>query len=411
MVLQRFPLAVMATTALLTLTLAACGTPHHVAAVPTGTAVPHGFVAGAAEGGEPQTRLAYGSSDAGVVSIIDPLTGEGSLTINAPGVESLQHDGRFVFAGSEDEGSLRVIDTGVWTVNHGDHKHFYSSPAGELTSGPELQGGTVAGDGHTVTIFNKHTGSTNVLRREDLDQGIVKIAATIPGTPHAGLAVPYKGHILITGNPGANKLPENVGSVDPETTPTAAPTPLSSCPALQGHASTRHGVVFGCSDGMLLIGGGTGALTSRKIPYPAGSPAAQAAAFGHRAGSSEVAAVAGTAGLWHLDAAAATMQFITSPEPLVVATAAGNGSAVVAVGISGTLYSFNTITHEVQSRSGLLPALRQGETPSLVVDSGRAYLSHPSTKAVHEIDYLDGLRVARTFTTAGSPDQLVETGL
>lgn len=409
MVHQRFPLALMATTALLT--LAACGTHHPVASAPSGTAMPHGYVAGAAEAGEPQTRLTYSSLDAGAVSIIDPLTVEESLTINSPSVQTLQHDGRFVFAGSGPEGPLRIIDTGVWTVNHGDHKHFYSAPAGELKTGPDVPGGTVAGDGHTVAIFNEHTGSTNLLRREDLDQGVVRIAATIPGTPHAGLAVPYKGHILVTGSPGADNLPTTVGSVDPETAPTAEPSALSSCPALQGHASTRHGVVFGCSDGMLLVGGDAGALSSRKIPYPAGSPATQAVAFGHRPGSSEVAAVAGTAGLWHLDAAAATVQFIASPEPLAVATAAGNGSVVVAVGISGTLYSFNTITHEVQSKSGLLPALGQGQTPSLVVDSGRAYLSHPSAKTVHEIDYLDGLRVARTFTTAGLPDQLVETGL
>lgn len=408
MVLQRFPLAVMATTTLLA--LAACGTPRHVAAVPGGTAAPHGYVAGAAEAGEPQTRLAYGSPDAGAVSVIDPLTGNESLTINSPGVHTLQHDGRFVFAGSGPEDPLRVIDTGVWSVDHGDHKHFYSSPASELKSGPELTGGTVAGDGHTVAIFNEHTGSTNLLRREDLAQGVVKIAATIPGTPHAGLAVPYKGHLLLTGSPGADKLPSNVGSVDPGTTPTAAPTPLSSCPALQGHASTRHGVVFGCSDGMLLISGDAGALMSRKIPYPSDAPNAQAVAFGHRPGSSEVAAVAGTAGLWHLDASDATMQFIASPEPLAVASAAGRDSTILAVGKSGTLYSFNTITHEVQSRAGLLPAAAQGQTPSLVVDSGRAYLSHPSAKAVHEIDYLDGLRVARTFTTAGLPSQLVETG-
>lgn len=405
---QRFPLAIMATTALLA--LAACGSPQPPTAVPSGTAVPHGYVAGAAEAGEAQTRLAYGSPDAGEISMIDPLTGEEGPTINTTGVQSLQHDGRFVFAGSGPEAPLRVIDTGVWTVDHGDHKHFYSSPASELKSDPELRGGTVAGDGHTVAVFHGDTGSTSILHREDLAQGVVKIAATIPGTPHAGLAVPYKGQILVTGSPGANKLPNTVGSVDPATVPTAAPSTLSSCPALQGHASTRHGVVFGCSDGLLLVGGDAGALTARKIPYPADGPADQAVAFGHRPGSSEVAAVAGTAGLWHLDAATATMQFIASPEPLAVASAAGRGSAVLAVGKSGTLYSFNTTTHEVQSRAGLLPATGQGQAPSLVVDSGRAYLSHPSAKAVHEIDYMDGLRVARTFTTAGLPSQLVETG-
>ncbi len=398
--------------------LVACGSP---AAAP----VPHGFVAGATEAEEPQMRLSYLSTEAGSISIIDPLSGNETDTFTLPGAESMQHDGRFLFLRTTAEAGLNVIDTGVWAVDHGDHKHFYHSTAQQLQAKAPVPAGAVASDGHWVGIFDEQTGDTSVLNRKTLETGVLTVETTLSGTPHTGLAIPYKGRMLVTGSPGKDKLPTTVAAFDlpagqspgadthgaaPEGNASGSLLP-TACPALRGHASTRHGVVFGCSDGILVIGEEEGSLTSTKISYPENEPDEPATSFSHRPGSSELTALAGTTGLWHVDVATLKLTFIPSPEPIVVASTAGNGSPALAMGQSGTLYALDPLTGLVENQSALLTQMKPGPPPALVLDAGRAYLSDPASTLIHEIDYKDNLRVARTFTTTEPLAQLVETGL
>jgi hypothetical protein len=44
------------------------------------------------------------------------------------------------------------------------------------------------------------------------------------------------------------------------------------------------------------------------------------------------------------------------------------------------------------------------------VDTVRAYVNDPAGKAVHEIDYNDDLRLARSFKLPFAPAHMVETG-
>ena len=387
------------------------------------SAVPHGFVAGATEADEAQSRLSYLSADSGTITIIDPLTGEEGFSTTVPGATSLAHDGRFIFVRTTATAPLTAIDTGVWTRAHGDHNHYYSSAARTVESDTSLPSGTAIGDGNKVAIFDDSTGYTSVLLREALDQGEVHVELSIPGTPHTGLAVPYKGHVLVTSSPGADQLPTAVSAfaaTSVSDTPSASESLANAnCPSLLGHAITNYGVLFGCSDGVLVVSDDGGSLAATKIPYPdvgsgtssGTSSGERIESFGHRPGSSELTALAGTAGLWHIDAAAPKIQFIKSPEPLVASTTAGNGAPALAVGASGTVYAFNTKTLTVEAQADLLPVMEAGQAPSLVVDNNRAYLSHPGTAKIYELDYRDQLRVARTFPTSGTPTQLVETGL
>lgn len=387
--------------------------------------VPHGFVAGATEAQEPQIRLSYLSTEAGSISMIDPLSGNETDTFSLHGAESMQHDGRFLFLRSTAGAGLNVIDTGVWAVDHGDHKHYYHTTAQQLHAKAPVPAGPVAGDGHWVGIFDEQTGDTSVLNRKTLETGVLTVETTLSGTPHTGLAIPYKGRMLITGSPGEDKLPTTVAAFDlpvgknvgadtdkaaPESNATGSLLP-TACPALRGHASTPHGVVFGCSDGILVISEEEGSLMTTKVPYPENKPNEPATSFSYRTGSSELTALAGTTGLWHVDVATLKLTFMPTPEPVVVASTAGNGSPVLAVGQSGTLYALDPLTGLVENQSTLLTQMKPGPPPSLVLDSGRAYLSDPASALIHEIDYRDNLRVARTFTTTALPAQLVETGL
>lgn len=374
-----------------------------------GSAVPHGFVAGATEADEAQSRLSYLSADSGTITMIDPLTGEEGFSATFPGATSLSHDGRFLFVRTTPTVPLSVIDTGVWTRAHGDHNHYYSSAARTVESDAPLPSGTVIGDGNKVAIFAESTGTTSVLLRETLNQGDIQVELSISGTPHTGMAVPYKGHVLVTSSPGSDKLPTSVSSIDAS----GANESLANaeCTSLSGHAITSYGVLFGCSDGVLMVSDNDGILTATKIPYPNTNSGERINSFAHRPGSSELTALAGSAGLWHLDVAAQKIQFLDSPEPLVASTTAGNGAPALAVGMSGTVYAFNSKTLAVEAQADLLPATEGGQPPSLVANNNRAYLSHPNTAKIYELDYRDQLRVARTFPTSEAPAQLVETGL
>lgn len=44
------------------------------------------------------------------------------------------------------------------------------------------------------------------------------------------------------------------------------------------------------------------------------------------------------------------------------------------------------------------------------IDSDRAYVNDAAARAVYEIDYADGLRIARTLRTDVSPGLMVEAG-
>lgn len=55
-------------------------------------------------------------------------------------------------------------------------------------------------------------------------------------------------------------------------------------------------------------------------------------------------------------------------------------------------------------------SLAAGLAPTLVADQQRAYLSAPAERRLHEIDYADGARLARSFETASEPAFTAETG-
>ncbi|QVQ53812.1 hypothetical protein J4H86_08905 [Spiractinospora alimapuensis] len=56
------------------------------------------------------------------------------------------------------------------------------------------------------------------------------------------------------------------------------------------------------------------------------------------------------------------------------------------------------------------PSADGAPAPSLTADSQRAYVADPETRQIHEVDYVDDLRVARTFDLDVRPDHVVQTG-
>ncbi|MEE2048764.1 ABC transporter, partial [Nocardiopsis tropica] len=97
-----------------------------------GEATPHGYVEGAEEAAEPQSRLVVADAE-GAVQVLDLITGETTLLDPVGPVDGITGDGRFAYLFSSDERMTTVIDSGTWTVDHGDHMHYYRAdirPAG-----------------------------------------------------------------------------------------------------------------------------------------------------------------------------------------------------------------------------------------------------------------------------------------
>jgi hypothetical protein len=221
---------------------------------------------------------------------------------------------------------------------------------------------------------------------------------------------PYEGHFLASVT-AASSPDAQADGVEVRDTADSTVLARQDCPGLSAHAATRVGMVLACTDGALLITEDDGAFAAEKISYPdGGAGLPPATRLEHRPGSNELAGPAGDAGVWHLDVSRRTWTFLATPVPAVAVSAVGDGKRVLAVGVDGSLTTLNPATGEVTAESALLEAPAADAEPQLRIDASRAYVSDPARSVVHEIDYADGLRVARTFDVP-SADVMLETGL
>ncbi|MCA2209078.1 zinc ABC transporter permease AztB [Nocardia rosealba] len=358
---------------------------------------PHGYVAGAEEMSEAQTRLVVSDPATGDIRVIDLLTEQvttlaGRENTAAPEGSALVGDGRFGFLSAG--GSVRVVDSGGWTVDHADHRHYYSAPVREVGS-IAAPGAVVAAYGDpAVSTVVLDSGATLVFDRVALGDGQVR-------EPHRidGIALPYGEKLVVA---------DGAGRVDVRGRDGAAGEPLpGSCPQPRGQAVTRRGVVFGCADGALIVAQRDGAFVAEKVGYP--EPGAdRATAFTHRPGSTTLTALAGRTGVWTLDVRKKTWKHTPIADAVAVNTA-GEGSAVLVLTRDGVLHGLDPETGSETARVALTGPV-EGE-PVLQVDPNRAYVNDIRGRTVHEVAYNDNLRIARTFPVDIAPALLVETGL
>ncbi|WP_435857230.1 hypothetical protein [Streptomyces tendae] len=377
---------------------------------PSSSATPHGYVEGATEAAEQQSRLLLGDPGTGDTRVLDLITGKIQDTPRRAGVTELTTDGRFGYFHGAD--GTHVLDSGAWTVDHGDHVHYYRAKiqaVGELPGGP----GTSIRSDAGATVVTAADGKAGVHSRADLEKGTLGTPARLPGT-YAGPVVPYAEHLIALTRDG--DAPAKVAVLDRSGKRVAAPG--SECEDPRGDAVTRRGVVLGCADGALLVREDDGTFTAEKIAYGEDVPKEERAAqFRHRPDSSTLTAAAAAGGnaVWVLDV---TKRAWTRLEtgPVVAANTAGEGSPLLVLENDGALHGYDMTTgKETAVTQPLLtdvPEAATGEAPAPVieVDRSRAYLNDPAGRRVYEIDYNDALRVARTFDLDVRPSLMAETG-
>ncbi|MFE6925217.1 zinc ABC transporter permease AztB [Nocardia sp. NPDC057663] len=430
--------------ALAALPLVGCGSGEPAVVEET----PHGFVAGAEEMAEAQSRLIVADARTGEMRVVDLLT-EKVTSIDAGTVKAgssqpasaegesalgairLVGDGRFGFASSG--GRLSIVDSGAWTVDHGDHRHYYSAPiravgsgdisvaglsgAGRSSAGqvPSTAPGGAAGPsaaapsgaaGPSGAVVSAHsdpvvvavvsdTGETMVFDRSALGEGVAAEPRRIDG-----IAVPYAERLIVAHDAGRVEVRGRDGA--------AGEVQPATCPDPQGQAVTRRGVVFGCADGAIVVTQRDGLFATEKIPYPA-PPADRATAFTHRPGSTTLTALAGRNGVWTLDIRKKTWT-LTPIADVVAVNTAGEGSSLLVLTRDGVLHGIDPVTGAETAHLALIPG-PVDDHAAIHVDPDRAYVNNIRARTIHEIAYNDHLRVARTFPLDIAPSLMVETGL
>ncbi|MEU0044862.1 hypothetical protein [Streptomyces werraensis] len=393
-------------TALLTTSCGGAGSNTASPGASSPSAVPHGHVEGAREAAEQQSRLLLNDPADGDTRVLDLVTGQVHTTAQVKDAVRLGTDGRFGYLHTP--GGTHVLDSGVWMVDHGDHVHYYSAATrdvGELPAGSRAQ---VRSDA-AVTAVTDEGGRTLLYDRSELEQGKITSPVTLPDT-HTGAVVPYEEHLLAFRNrSGTAEL------VVLDRRGNRVASPGVTCAEPRGDAVTRRGVIFGCADGALLVRAHNGAFTAEAIPYGTHVPATErATVFRHRPGSDTLTAAAGDDAVWVLDVAERTWTRVDTG-PVVAVNTAGEGSPLLVLETDGSLHGYDIATGERTARTKSLLtegtwARTDGSAPVIEVDRSRAYVNDPESKKVFEIDYNDGLRIARSFDLDIRPVLMAETG-
>jgi hypothetical protein len=376
------------------LALAACSSP--APALDATADKPHGYVEGAAELGEPQLTLAT-VDGAGQLALTDLVDGSVVTVTDLEGVTAVSTDGRYLFATTPD--GVTVVDSGVWTVDHEDHSHYYR--AGPRVVGTVAGAGDarVAGGGSVTAVSFAGSADSVLLDSDALGSGEISEVDRIA----ADLVVPLENATLVASE-------GSVGALDQPGTEIACAEP-------RGTIATRVGVLIGCSDGAVLATLDAETVSFEALPYPGPvHEADRATAFAARPGRPTVAALAGSSGFWLLDSRERTWARLVTQSPLLRVVAADDTDGhVVALSADGRILTLDGATGATLSATGPLlaatvadPALLAGV--ELTVDATRAYVNGPAENTVFEIDYADGSRVARTFDVPGSPLFFAETG-
>ncbi|MFF0655807.1 hypothetical protein [Micromonospora tulbaghiae] len=359
---------------------------------------PHGYVEGAEELAEAQPAIAYAARGAQRLRLLDLSTGSEKEIGLSAGAERLTEDGRFVYVHGGGR-TLEIVDAGVWTVDHADHVHYYRAPSrsvGALSLDAPVR--TVAGFGGHTTVGTAD-GKVTVLDRRELEAGKVTELATIDSNSSTPLAVPYAEQLLVAMGDDPQRPADRIVAMDAKGQPTGAFE--APCAAPRGWAVLRGGAVIACEDSLVRVKQEGDKLTAKVLPSPRMPVSPDG--FGYRPRSNE-AAVADRAGIWSVNAAKATLRYVPATgRDLVAAASPADGSTVLALDAAGKLISYDLGTGRVVAEKPLRAA-------GLTLDADRAYLADPESRVIHEIDYRDGLRTARTLKVAERPDLTVEVG-
>lgn len=167
---RRLPTALVLTAALLATGCSEQSDDGREPAATESSGTPHGYVEGAREAAEEQSRLILGDPGTGASRVLDLVTGKVHESAPVTGADGLSTDGRFGFFHT-DRGT-HVVDGGAWTVDHGDHVHYYRAAIRHVGDLPGGRGAEIRSDA-AVTAATDPEGRTTLYDRTALEKGEV----------------------------------------------------------------------------------------------------------------------------------------------------------------------------------------------------------------------------------------------
>ncbi|MFE7223275.1 ABC transporter [Nocardioides sp. NPDC057577] len=394
----------------LTLVATGCGTaaPADDADADPGSGKDHGAVEGAQEVAEPQLHLTT-IDGTGTVAQLDLLEGSSAEVGRIGKPSAVDSDGRYLFATTAD--GVEIVDSGMWTWDHGDHFHYYRGEP-TLLGTVEGAGAATVATGPLSTagatgVFFAGSGEAVLLDNEALADGEVHELFRIETEPHAGLVAPIGDGALVTVAEGGEVTGLRYHDADGSPVDDEIP-----CARASGTITTKVGVVVGCADGAVLATETDGEPEVERIAYPKGTEAPRATAFEGRKSRPTVAALSGTTGIWLLDTRERTWTHLDAGVPLRQVVAADDEEGhVLALDTTGRVRVFAAGDgRQLATTEPLVDLSDAAGGVDLVVDQERAYLNVPAEGVVHEIDYADKARIARTLETPTAPSFFTETG-
>ncbi|WP_186446963.1 ABC transporter [Mycolicibacterium porcinum] len=332
------------------------------------------------------TRLILVERPTGAAAVLD-VADQAETGLGEFGrVDAVSGDGRYAYL--HGDAGTTVLDGGAWTFDHGDHSHFYD---GRPTVVGRIEGriAAVRASG-ALAVARRVDGSVATLDRDAFARGAVMPPSGVGDHEKATAAFALGDEVLTV---------TERGQVTKKAETTAV---LGDCPAVTDAAVLRRAVVLGCRDGALKVSRRSGAPVVESIPF-ATRPREALGPFGFRRQGNSLAAVAGDE-VWLLNG----RRWASMRLPGVVAVNTADATTVLALTRDGVLHALDVAAGADISRIDLLAA--PVGAPVIEVGAGRAYVNDASARAVHEIDYADGLRVVRTHRTDVTPDFLAAAG-
>jgi putative pyrroloquinoline-quinone-binding quinoprotein len=353
--------------------------------------------AGARELADPLTRLVLVEQGSGVTAVYDVIDETETPLGEFGPIDAVSGDGRFGYLHARDR--LTVVDAGAWTVDHGDHKHYYAAePAVAGTVDQRVEAITAH---RAVAAIRTADGRIDLLDRERLGRRDVGAPDTAGIGELTGIAAaaPYGKGLLIVTESGQLQVVDDKGAL--------RPLP-AQCPAATGATVLRRAVIVGCRDGAVRVGGSDAAPAATRIPLPDNGPDDAIGPLERRDRDGVLAAIAGDE-VWVLDSGQRNWSSMTVPGVVAASTADG---LVLVLTRDGVLRAFDTAAGTETASVALLPAGVPADRPApvIAVDPERAYVNDAAAQAVYEIDYSSGLRLARTLHTEVEPSLMVEAG-
>ncbi|MGV0815751.1 ABC transporter [Mycolicibacterium boenickei] len=339
---------------------------------------------GPRESKRPVTHLVLVEKQTGAGAVLDGAESVETALGEFGHVDAVSGDGRYAYL--HGDSGLTILDGGAWTFDHGDHAHYYeASPA--VVGRIEGRVATVHGQG-ALTVARRADGAVEPLDRDAFARHEV---SPLPGPSEKAVAAVAFGRDVITVTDRGLVQHGDRAAV------------LGHCPAVTDAAVLRRKVVFGCGDGALQISRRDGKLVAESIPFEAARPRVPLAPFGYRRQGNSLAAAAGDE-VWLLNGRRWTSMLLSG----VIAVNTAGGDTVLALTQDGVLHALDLAAGVRTGRVELLGA--PVGTPAIEVGAGRAYVNDAAARAVHEIDYSNGLRVVRTHPTNVTPDFMVAAG-